>query len=175
MSGVIPGTGKDERSRSSWCTGGSRTHTRNEAVNCEPYANERLRCWNHPGVYLSSALLFCPCDEPHTYLTGPQGLVALNEGAAPGVSSPPSLFASTPVCAEERGEDARARRTIHLSYSLIPLLRASIAIQRKKTPRTEPAKPPFERTCHDFAMKHESTVFQFHSIETGISRSLQHL
>lgn len=33
---------------------------------------------------------------------------------------------------------------------------------------TEPANIPLERICQDEERKHESTVFQFHSIETGI-------
>lgn len=45
----------------------------------------------------------------------------------------------------------------------------SRAITRRITPMQLPAKAPDDRTCQLLAMKHESTVYQFHSIYHPIS------
>ena len=60
--------------------------------------------------------------------------------------------------------------TRYRSYSLAPLRKASMRITRRKTPMTDPAKAPLVLTCQVSARKHESTVYQFHSIETGYQR-----
>lgn len=62
---------------------------------------------------------------------------------------------------------ARLAATSRRSYSRPRRRTASIATTRKKTPITLPANWARVELCHEVLMKHESTVFQFHSMLTA--------
>lgn len=56
-------------------------------------------------------------------------------------------------------------RRIQLSYSLPTRRSASRMMTSRMVPMHEAAKAPLLPTCHDSARKHESIVYQFHSID----------
>ncbi|KUI69669.1 hypothetical protein VM1G_11598 [Cytospora mali] len=88
--------------------------------------------------------------------------------AADTVVSKPT-FATLPLFLLEEQSDKVAARAwnplnIQSSYSLPKRRSASRTMTSKMVPMHDAAKAPWLETCHDSARKHESIVYQFHSI-----------
>lgn len=143
----------------------SETYTRNEAVNCEPYMEDR---WGRNISHLSIGrklewqgsgarrLRERACRTRHQATTPPTPLTIACWTQVTSTRLEPLAVASI-----------RAPSVIRRSYSRAARRIASMAMHRKKTPTTEPANWPMVRTCHDLDRKHASIVVQFHSMETG--------